>query len=64
MVEWAEVFGHFYGTQGVVDESRPNNGIAVFDIDVQGGAKIKAKYPDTLLFSCPPSMEELERQPS
>src|SRR5438128_12674854 len=50
MVEWAEVFGHFYGTpQEVVDRARSKNGIAIFDIDVQGGAKIKLKHPDTLL---------------
>lgn len=64
MVEWAEVFGHFYGTpQEVVDRARAKNGIAIFDIDVQGGAKIKLKHPDTLLvFVRPPSMEVLERR--
>jgi guanylate kinase len=64
MVEWAEVFGHFYGTpQAVVDRARAKNGIAIFDIDVQGGSKIKAKHPDTLLvFIKPPSMEVLERR--
>jgi len=64
MVEYAEVFGHFYGTpQEVVDRARARNGIAIFDIDVQGGAKIKAKHPDTLLvFIRPPSLEVLERR--
>jgi guanylate kinase len=64
MVEWAEVFGHFYGTpQTVVDRARLNNALAIFDIDVQGGSKIKAKHPDTLLvFINPPSMEVLERR--
>jgi guanylate kinase len=64
MVESAEVHGHFYGSpQGVVDRAKANNGVAIFDIDVQGGAKIKAKYPDTVLvFVLPPSMEELERR--
>ncbi len=63
-VEWAEVHGHFYGSpQAVVDQVRTSGGIAVFDIDVQGGNAIKRKYPDTILtFILPPSMEELERR--
>lgn len=64
MVESAEVHGHFYGSpQAVVDRAKANAGIAIFDIDVQGGEKIKDKYPDTVLvFVLPPSMEELERR--
>ena len=63
-VEWAEVHGHFYGSsQSVVDEARARKGIAVFDIDVQGGQAIKRKHPDAVLvFVLPPSMEELERR--
>jgi guanylate kinase len=63
-VEWAEVHGHFYGSsQQVVDEAFSTGGVAVFDIDVQGGAAIKKKYPDAVLvFILPPSMEELERR--
>jgi guanylate kinase len=63
-VEWAEVHGHFYGSsQSVVDEARARKGIAVFDIDVQGGQAIKRKHPEAILvFVLPPSMEELERR--
>lgn len=63
-VEWAEVHGHFYGSsQAVVDEAFATAGVAVFDIDVQGGAAIKRKYPDAVLvFILPPSLEELERR--
>ncbi len=40
-VEWAEVHGHFYGSpQSVVDEARARRGVAIFDIDVQGGQAI------------------------
>jgi guanylate kinase len=63
-VEWAEVHGHFYGSpQAVVDEARAKQGVAIFDIDVQGGQAIKRKYPDAVLvFVLPPSVEELERR--
>lgn len=63
-VEWAEVHNHFYGSsQAVVDEARARRGVAIFDIDVQGGQAIKRKHPDTVMvFVLPPSMEELERR--
>lgn len=63
-VEWAEVHGHFYGSpKAVVDEAFTNKGVALFDIDVQGGQAIKRKYPDAILvFIVPPSMAELERR--
>ncbi len=63
-VEWAEVHHHFYGSpQSIVDEARARRGIAIFDIDVQGGQAIKRKHPDAVLvFVLPPSMEELERR--
>lgn len=63
-VEWAEVYGHFYGSsQAVVDEARARRGVAIFDIDVQGGLAIKRKHPDTVLvFVVPPAMDELERR--
>lgn len=63
-VEWAEVYGHFYGTaRHTVDNARGSRGVTVFDIDVQGGSAIKRKYPDAVLvFILPPSMQELERR--
>src|SRR5260370_17813242 len=63
-VEWAEVHGHFYGSpQASVERVRASGGIAVFDIDVQGGTAIKRKYPYAVsLFVLPPSIEQLERR--
>lgn len=63
-VEWAEVHGHFYGSpQAVIDQALASKGVAVFDIDVQGGQAIKRKYPEAaLVFVLPPSMAELERR--
>lgn len=63
-VEWAEVYGNFYGSsRTIIDEAHTTRGIAVFDIDVQGGTTIKRKFPDArLIYVLPPSMEELERR--
>jgi guanylate kinase len=63
-VEWAEVHGHFYGSpQAIVDEALRTGGIAVFDIDFQGGRAIQRKYPEAILvFVLPPTMDELERR--
>lgn len=63
-LEHAEVHGNYYGTsRGLVDRTLTSRGLAVFDIDVQGGLKIKSKFPDAVLvFILPPSMSELERR--
>lgn len=63
-LEWAEVHGHFYGSaQAVADDVMQTRGIAVFDIDVQGGNAIKRKHPNAVLvFILPPSLAELERR--
>lgn len=63
-IEWAEVHDNYYGTsRGIIDNAFTSRGIAVFDIDVKGGLKIKSKFPDAVLvFILPPSMEELERR--
>jgi len=63
--EWAEVHGKRYGTlRSTVQEALAAGRIAVFDIDVQGGAQVKALWPGeaVAIFVLPPSMEELERR--
>lgn len=63
--EWADVHGRRYGTlRRTVDEALAAGRVAVFDIDVQGGAQVKAAWPVQALavFVLPPSMEELERR--
>lgn len=63
-VEWAEVYGHRYGTLHRTLETALEQGqVAIFDIDVQGGSTIKSKYPGAVtVFVLPPSMRELERR--
>ena len=64
LLEWAEVFGHRYGTpreaaRKMLDEGRD----VVLEIDVQGAAQIRDADPDSILILMePPSFEELARR--
>jgi guanylate kinase len=62
--EWAEVHGHFYGTsRTVVEDALAHGRLALFDIDVQGGEQLKARYPMAVtVMVLPPSYAELERR--
>lgn len=63
-LEWAEVHGQLYGTplHEVEDHIRRGH-VAVLDIDVQGGASVRAKRPDAVtVFVAPPSLEALRRR--
>lgn len=62
--EWAEVHGKRYGTpRSVIDENLAAGRVVIFDIDVQGGEQLKARYPDAAaVLVVPPSMAELERR--
>jgi len=63
--EWAEVHGERYGTlKKTVEEALARGQIAVFDIDVQGGKKLKELFARraVAVFILPPSLEELERR--
>ncbi len=63
-VEWAEVFGNYYGTSKVVIEETLAQGIDVFlDIDWQGAQQVKQLMPQAVgIFILPPSKIELERR--
>ncbi|MFT4924365.1 MAG: guanylate kinase [Phenylobacterium sp.] len=63
-VEWAEVFGNFYGTSKLAIENMLNQGIDVFlDIDWQGAQQISEVFPDVVtIFILPPSQKELKRR--
>jgi len=65
LAEWAEVHGRRYGTlRATVDETLAAGRVAVFDIDVQGGAQLEAAYPAQALtvFVLPPDEAELARR--
>jgi guanylate kinase len=63
-LEWAEVFGNYYGThRGYLDRAAAAGQDLVLDIDVQGAAQLKEKIPDAVsLFILAPSREELEKR--
>ncbi|MEG2011662.1 MAG: guanylate kinase [Anaerovoracaceae bacterium] len=64
LLEYAEVYGNFYGTpkQQVID--RLSQGIdVVLEIDIQGALKVKESYPNgVFIFILPPSMAELRKR--
>jgi guanylate kinase len=62
--EWAPVLDHFYGTpRATVEMALKEGRLALFDIDVQGGEQLKARYPQTVtVFVMPPSRAELARR--
>lgn len=63
-LEYAEVFGNYYGTSRVWIEDNLKKGIDVFlDIDWQGARQIREQMPlAKSLFILPPSNGELERR--
>jgi guanylate kinase len=63
--EWAEVFGHRYGTPRIPVEKALRAGRDVlFDIDWQGTQQLREKARDDLVsvFILPPSVTELQRR--
>jgi guanylate kinase len=56
-LEYAEVFGNFYGTARTsLDEARASGHDLLLDIDVQGAAQVRAKMPEAVsIFVMPPN---------
>ena len=63
-LEWADVFGHFYGTGKDETQSRLAAGEdLVLVIDVQGARQVRERVPETVaIFMLPPSFEVLEQR--
>lgn len=63
-LEWAEVFGNYYGTSLPMIEKSLKQGVDVFlDIDWQGARQIRQKVPNVkTIFILPPSREELKKR--
>jgi guanylate kinase len=63
-LEWADVFGNYYGTHSeALEAARKQGKDLVLDIDVQGAAQLKKRIPDAVsIFVLPPSREILEQR--
>ena len=61
LLEWAEVYGNYYGTPYHTVQDQLNNGVSVvLEIDIQGAMQVRAKFPHAVfIFVAPPSVQEL-----
>jgi guanylate kinase len=65
LLEWAEVFGHCYGTpRRPVEKALRDGRDVLFDIDWQGTQQLREKARDDLVsvFILPPTVRELEQR--
>ncbi len=63
-LEYAEVFGNYYGThREVLDRAQAEGRDLLLDIDVQGARQLKGKVPEAVtIFVLAPSRAELEKR--
>jgi guanylate kinase len=63
-LEWAEVFGNYYGThRGVLEQAQAEGKDLVLDIDVQGARQLKCQIPEAVtVFILAPSRQILEQR--
>ena len=64
LLEWAEVYGNYYGTPLKKIEERLARGEDILlEIDTQGALNVQKKFPDGVyVFILPPSFDELEKR--
>jgi len=62
LAEWATVHGNLYGTRArVLEDALAAGRDVLLDIDTQGAAQLRARYPDAVLvFILAPSIKDLE----
>jgi guanylate kinase len=63
-LEWAEVFGNYYGThRGILEKARAEGKDLVLDIDVQGARQLNRQIPEAVtVFILAPSRQILEQR--
>jgi len=63
-LEWAEVYGNFYGTpRAYVEQNLAQGKDVILEIDIQGAMKVKEIFPEgVFIFLLPPSKSELEKR--
>ena len=63
-LEWAHVYGNYYGTgRPFVEQQLEQGQDVLLDIDVQGAGKVRQRMPEAIsVFVFPPSYQELEQR--
>jgi len=63
-LEWAEVYGHLYGTpKAFVEECLRQSRVVVLELDVQGGASVRRAHGSAVsVFLYPPNVESLRQR--
>lgn len=64
LLEWAEVYGNYYGTlRAPVDQALARGESILLEIDVQGARQVRKAAPEAILiFVLPPSIDTLEKR--
>lgn len=64
MIEWAEVYGNYYGsTRAEVERVLAENPVVIVKVDPQGARTFKEMMPEaTTIFIAPPSVEFLKKR--
>ncbi len=65
LIEWAEVYGHYYGTsKAAVEQVLARKKYPILNIDWQGARNIRKIYGRTAvtIFILPPSLKELQKR--
>lgn len=64
LLEYAEVFGNYYGTPAEpVRQAMADGRTILLEIDIQGGLQVHRRMPEaTFVLIVPPSMDELKRR--
>ncbi|HEY8346925.1 MAG TPA: guanylate kinase [Symbiobacteriaceae bacterium] len=64
LLEWAEVYGNYYGTpRKYVEEAIEAGHCVILDIDMVGARAVRERYPDAVfVFVLPPSLKALEER--
>ncbi|MEA3560438.1 MAG: guanylate kinase [Candidatus Omnitrophota bacterium] len=63
-LEWANVFGEYYGTpRRFIDKMRKKGKDVILNVDVQGAFQVKKIHPEAVfIFLLPPSMDILKQR--
>lgn len=63
-LEWAKVYGNYYGTPvGKVRDCIKQGKDVLLEIDIEGALQVRKKFPEgVFIFIRPPSLKELEKR--